>query len=138
MAEEREWSEIVQSCWGERIAAWNPDELRMLDATNPATLQPESVANTADQFAAFVTPTRIHSSLQASMCLILLLPLVLRWTELFNLLSHQRPFFLEAHFSEGFPPFPLGHSLRDLKPDSLWTTNISSYTAIGIVIVTVL
>ena len=42
------------SYWGERITAYNPNPSRPPDARNPASLAPADVANTPDQFAAFL------------------------------------------------------------------------------------
>jgi hypothetical protein len=55
--------------WGSLITAWNPDQLRAPDARNPASLAPADVANTADQFAAFLNRLQIHSTCRAPYCL---------------------------------------------------------------------
>jgi hypothetical protein len=55
--------------WGERITAWNPDQLRLPDARNPASLAPLDVANTSDQFAAFLNRLQLHSACRPSYCL---------------------------------------------------------------------
>jgi hypothetical protein len=55
--------------WGALITAWNPDPLRAPDARNPASLAPADVANTADQFAAFLNRLQIHSTCRAPYCL---------------------------------------------------------------------
>ena len=47
--------------WGVKITAWNPDPLRPPDARNPASLPRMEVANTADQFAAFLNRLQLHS-----------------------------------------------------------------------------
>jgi hypothetical protein len=47
--------------WGERITADNPNPLRLPDAQNPASLAPADVANTADQFAAFLNRLQVHT-----------------------------------------------------------------------------
>jgi ATP-dependent DNA helicase PIF1 len=46
--------------WGERITADNPNPLRLPDSRNPASLAPADVANTADQFAAFLNYLQVH------------------------------------------------------------------------------
>jgi ATP-dependent DNA helicase PIF1 len=55
--------------WGALITAWNPDPLRAPDARNPASLAPADMANTADQFAAFLNRLQIHSTCRAPYCL---------------------------------------------------------------------
>jgi hypothetical protein len=55
--------------WGERITAWNPDQLRRPDARNPASLAPSDVTNTSDQFAAFLNYLQLHSACRPSYCL---------------------------------------------------------------------
>ena len=55
--------------WGPIITAWNPDPLRLPDARNPASLAPADVANTADQFAAFLNRLQMHSTCRAPYCL---------------------------------------------------------------------
>jgi ATP-dependent DNA helicase PIF1 len=55
--------------WGLVITAWNPDQLRLPDARNPASLAPADVANTADQFAAFLNRLQMHSACRAPYCL---------------------------------------------------------------------
>src|SRR5271168_3662376 len=55
--------------WGVKITAWNPDLLRLPDARNPASLAPADVANTTDQFAAFLNRLQMHSACRASYCL---------------------------------------------------------------------
>jgi len=55
--------------WGALITAWNPDSLRLPDARNPASLDPADVANTADQFAAFLNRLQMHSTCRAPSCL---------------------------------------------------------------------
>lgn len=55
--------------WGSVITAWNPDRLRLPDARNPASLAPADVANTADQFAAFLNRLQMHSDCRAPYCL---------------------------------------------------------------------
>ena len=55
--------------WGVKITAWNPDPSRPPDARNPASLAPADVANTADQFAAFLNRLQMHSACRASYCL---------------------------------------------------------------------
>jgi ATP-dependent DNA helicase PIF1 len=55
--------------WGTLITAWNPDQLRAPDARNPASLAPGDVANTADQFAAFLNRLQLHSTCRAPYCL---------------------------------------------------------------------
>lgn len=55
--------------WGEVITAWNPDALRLPDAGNPAALASADVANTADQFAAFLNRLQMHSACRAGYCL---------------------------------------------------------------------
>jgi hypothetical protein len=55
--------------WGERITAWNPDQLRPPDARNPASLTPSAVTNTADQFAALLNRLQLHSTCRLSYCL---------------------------------------------------------------------
>ena len=55
--------------WGLVITAWNPDQLRLPDARNPASLAPADVVNTADQFAAFLNRLQMHSVCRAPYCL---------------------------------------------------------------------
>ena len=55
--------------WGSVITAWNPDQFRLPDARNPASLAPANVANTADQFAAFLNRLQMHSACRAPYCL---------------------------------------------------------------------
>lgn len=55
--------------WGALITAWNPDPLRPPDARNPASLAPADVANTADQFTAFLNRLQIHSTCRVPYCL---------------------------------------------------------------------
>jgi hypothetical protein len=55
--------------WGSIITAWNPDPLRLPDARNPAFLAPADVANTVDQFAAFLNRLQMHSACRAPYCL---------------------------------------------------------------------
>ena len=55
--------------WGQLITAWNPDQLRAPDARNPASLAPGDVANTTDQFAAFLNRLQMHSTCRAPYCL---------------------------------------------------------------------
>jgi hypothetical protein len=55
--------------WGINITAWNPDQLRLPDARNPASLARTDVANTADQFAAFLNRLQVHSTCRAPYCL---------------------------------------------------------------------
>jgi hypothetical protein len=55
--------------WGQRITAWNPDQLRLPDARNPASLAPSDVANTSDQFTAFLNRLQLHSACRPSYCL---------------------------------------------------------------------
>src|SRR6266536_4489627 len=43
-----------------KITACNPDQLRPPDARNPASLAHKDVANTADQFAAFLNRLQLH------------------------------------------------------------------------------
>ena len=51
------------------ITAWNPDQLRLPDARNPASLNPVDVVNTTDQFAAFLNRLQMHSTCRAPYCL---------------------------------------------------------------------
>src|SRR6195952_492800 len=51
------------------ITAWNPDPSRLPDLRNPASLHPSDVANTSDQFAAFLNRLQKHSRCTASYCL---------------------------------------------------------------------
>jgi ATP-dependent DNA helicase PIF1 len=60
---------IFAEYWGERITAWNPDQLRLPDARNPASLAPSDVTNTSDQFAAFLNRLQLHSTCRPSYCL---------------------------------------------------------------------
>jgi ATP-dependent DNA helicase PIF1 len=46
--------------WGMKITACNPDQLRPPDVRNPASLAHKDVANTADQFAAFLNRLQLH------------------------------------------------------------------------------
>jgi hypothetical protein len=46
--------------WGERIMADNLNPLRLPDALNPTSLTLIDVANTADQFAAFLNHLQVH------------------------------------------------------------------------------
>jgi hypothetical protein len=55
--------------WGQRITAWNPDQLRLPDARNPASLAPSDVTNTSDQFTAFLNRLQLHSTCRPSYCL---------------------------------------------------------------------
>jgi hypothetical protein len=55
--------------WGGRITAWNPDPLRLPDIQNPACLAPRDVANTTDQFAAFLNRLQMYSACRAPYCL---------------------------------------------------------------------
>ncbi|EXU94545.1 PIF1-like helicase, partial [Metarhizium robertsii] len=55
--------------WGSVITAWNPDKSRLPDARNPASLAPADVANTADQFAAFLNRLQMHPACRAPYCL---------------------------------------------------------------------
>jgi hypothetical protein len=55
--------------WGSVITAWNPDPLRFPDARNPASVSPADVANTADQFAAFLNRLQMHLDCRAPYCL---------------------------------------------------------------------
>jgi hypothetical protein len=55
--------------WGQRVTAWNPDQLRRPDARNPASLAPTDVENTSDQFAAFLNRLQLHSKCRPSYCL---------------------------------------------------------------------
>jgi ATP-dependent DNA helicase PIF1 len=55
--------------WGVKITAQNPDPLRLPDARNPASLAPEDVANTTDQFVAFLNRLQMHSACRAPYCL---------------------------------------------------------------------
>jgi hypothetical protein len=60
---------IFAEYWGQRITAWNPDQLRLPDARNPASLAPAEVTNTSDQFAAFLNRLQLHSACRPSYCL---------------------------------------------------------------------
>ena len=55
--------------WGARITAWNPDPLRSPDVCNPVSLAWADVANTADQFAAFLNHLQMHSTCRVPYCL---------------------------------------------------------------------
>src|SRR6195952_3364640 len=55
--------------WGSLITAWNPDQLRLPDARNPASLAPADVVNTSEQFAAFLNRLQLHSTCRAPYCL---------------------------------------------------------------------
>lgn len=55
--------------WGGLITAWNPDQSRLPDLRNPASLDSTDVANTADQFAAFANRLQKHSVCTTSYCL---------------------------------------------------------------------
>jgi hypothetical protein len=55
--------------WDALIIAWNPDSLWLLDVQNPASLASADVANTADQFAAFLNHLQVHLVCQAPYCL---------------------------------------------------------------------
>ena len=59
---------IFAEYWGQRITAWNPDQLRLPDARNPASLAPADVTNTSDQFAAFLNRLQLHSACRPSYC----------------------------------------------------------------------
>jgi hypothetical protein len=52
---------IFAGYWGENITAQNPDPSRLPDARNPASLALADVANTADQFAAFLNCFQVHT-----------------------------------------------------------------------------
>ena len=67
--ESEESRALFAQYWGALITAWNPDQLRAPDARNPASLAPADVANTADQFTAFVNRLQIHSTCRAPYCL---------------------------------------------------------------------
>lgn len=60
---------VFAQYWGGKITAWNPDPLRLPDARNPASLARADVANTADQFAAFLNRLQMHSACRAPYCL---------------------------------------------------------------------
>jgi len=55
--------------WGVRITAVNPDPLRRPDARHPASLHHTDVANTADQFTAFVNRFQKHRICSKPQCL---------------------------------------------------------------------
>jgi ATP-dependent DNA helicase PIF1 len=55
--------------WGQQITAWNPDQLRLPDARNPASLAPSDIVNTSDQYAAFLNRLQLHSQCRPSYCL---------------------------------------------------------------------
>jgi hypothetical protein len=55
--------------WGIRITAVHPDELRPPDARNPASLAAADVANTSDQFAAFLNRLQRHDRCTEGYCL---------------------------------------------------------------------
>jgi hypothetical protein len=55
--------------WGQQITAWNPDQLRLPDARNPASLAPSDVTNTSDQFTALLNRLQLHSTCRPSYCL---------------------------------------------------------------------
>ena len=55
--------------WGLKITAWNPNQSRLPDARNPASLAPADIANTEDQFAAFLNRLQVHSACRVSYCL---------------------------------------------------------------------
>ena len=67
--ESPEARETFAQYWGAQITAWNPDALRLPDAANPASLPPELVKNTADQFAALLNRLQMHSQCRAPYCL---------------------------------------------------------------------
>jgi hypothetical protein len=54
---------VFADYWGEKITAQNPNFLQLPDARNPASLAPADVANTADQFAAFLNRLQVHTYL---------------------------------------------------------------------------
>jgi hypothetical protein len=45
-----------------KITAWNLDPLQLPNAWNPASLALADVANTIDQFAAFLNRLQMHSA----------------------------------------------------------------------------
>jgi ATP-dependent DNA helicase PIF1 len=55
--------------WGALITAKNPNPSRPPDARNPASLALTDVANTDDQFAAFLNRLQMHSTCKAPYCL---------------------------------------------------------------------
>ena len=55
--------------WGVRITAVNPNPLRRPDVRHPASLHYTDVANTADQFAAFVNRFQKHRLCSKPQCL---------------------------------------------------------------------
>jgi hypothetical protein len=54
--------------WGLRITAWNPDQLRPPDLQHPSSLAPADVANTANQFTAFINRFQVHSTCSYPYC----------------------------------------------------------------------
>ena len=52
---------VFAGYWGEKITAQNPDPSRLPDTRNPASLTPADVANTADQFTAFLNHFQVHT-----------------------------------------------------------------------------
>ncbi|KAJ8063299.1 hypothetical protein OCU04_008529 [Sclerotinia nivalis] len=55
--------------WGVKITAWNPAPSSPPDMRNPGSLAPGSVANTADQLAAFVNRFQQHNVCRPNYCL---------------------------------------------------------------------
>jgi hypothetical protein len=55
--------------WGSRITACNPDQSRPPDIRHPSSLAPADVANTTDQFAAFLNRFQVHPTCSYPYCL---------------------------------------------------------------------
>ena len=60
---------IFARYWGDKITAWNPGPDRPPDRLHPSALAPEDVANTADQFTAFVNRFQQHGHCTTAYCL---------------------------------------------------------------------
>ena len=61
--------DVFARYWGERITAWNPNPSRPPDAQNPASLQFSHVANSSDQFTAFLNRLQMHIVCRPGACL---------------------------------------------------------------------
>jgi hypothetical protein len=61
--------DIFASFWGEYITAWNPNPERLPDRRNPASIPPNDIVNTADQFASLANRLQMHPICSAPYCL---------------------------------------------------------------------
>ena len=60
---------IFAQYWGNKITAWNPSPSRAPDAQNPASLLFSDVANSMDQFSAFLNRLQMHTICRPGACL---------------------------------------------------------------------